>query len=542
MINGRSFVKHAAVYGLAGLLVQAGGFVLLPLYTRWLTPADYGVLEALGRIAETVGTCLMFGGVRQALVTFYQQSQDEEERHRVVATTLSLFGTTILVGGGLVVALAGPLSGLLNQFMHTDSSRISAGLFRLAIVATLLEPLTQMPLALIQARVESLRFVTITVTQFLFRIALCIFFVQYMQGGVAGALASSVLIGAVFGVGLCTRELLHTTVWPSLSQFRLMLRFALPFVPGGVCALLLHHGDRFILLRYHGMQDVGIYSLGYKLALAVGMFSLTPLHMVWTAQMYTVAKRDDAAEVFGTVFTRILAAYLLASLGLALFQEEVVRWLGGSAYAAASAVVAPVLLAYLFQSAAMLMDGGLYVQRRTDLKLGITFSSTLVMLVLYALLIPTQGAMGAALATLGGFAFMAVCTWVVTQRVFPVRYEWSRLLTMVTVSIAVWSLSRLLPAAPWTWPVKFVLWLLAPLAAWCLGLLSAQEKEHVRGLTHDLRRHLLVSLAWSRRFRSPGEVSSIKKRGGNGHGDRLSRRHPQAHRRASSGGAGGGDR
>ena len=74
-MNDRSFVKHAAVYGLASLLVQAGGFVLLPLYTHCLTPSDYGVLEVLGRLAETVGTCLMFGGFRQALLTFYQQSQ-----------------------------------------------------------------------------------------------------------------------------------------------------------------------------------------------------------------------------------------------------------------------------------------------------------------------------------------------------------------------------------------------------------------------------------------------------------------------------------
>ena len=122
MISSRSFVKHAAVYGLAGLLMQAGGFVLLPLYTHYLTPADYGVLEVLGRMAETVGTCLMFGGLRQALLTFYQQSPDEADRRQVVATMLSLFGTTILLGGGLVLALAGPLSGLLNRFLHTGDA------------------------------------------------------------------------------------------------------------------------------------------------------------------------------------------------------------------------------------------------------------------------------------------------------------------------------------------------------------------------------------------------------------------------------------
>ena len=98
--------------------------------------------------------------------------------------------------------------------------------------------------------------------------------------------------------------------------------------------------------------------------------------------MYKEAQEADAPVVFGTVFTRILAAYLLVALGLALFQDEVVSLLGGAAYARASAVVAPVLLAYFFQSAASLMDAGLYVRHRTGLKLGITLATTAVMLLL----------------------------------------------------------------------------------------------------------------------------------------------------------------
>ncbi len=115
---------------------------------------------------------------------------------------------------------------------------------------------------------------------------------------------------------------------------------------------------------------------------------------------------------------------------------------------APSAVVAPVLLAYFFQSAASLMDAGLYVRHRTGLKLGITLATTAVMLLMYALLIPRYGSMGAAIGTLIGFAFLAVCTWAVSQRVFPIRYEWSRLAALLTLAVGLWLLSRLLPAAP----------------------------------------------------------------------------------------------
>lgn len=507
-MNDRSFVKHAAVYGLASLLVQAGGFILLPLYTHCLSPADYGVLEILGRLAETVGACLLFGGLRQALLTFYQQGRDEAERRRVVASILSLFGVTGLLGGGLALALAGPLSDWLNGFMHSGSSGINRGLLRLAVLAILLEPLSQIPLTLMQARVESLRFVSITLMQFVVRLGLCVLFVKCLDGGVAGALGATVLMGSIFGLVLCTREVLRGPAWPSRYHLRGLFRFALPLMPGGLCFLLLHHGDRFFLFRYCSAEDVGTYALGYKLALAAGTFSLAPLYMVWGAHMYTVARREDASLVFGAAFTRILAVYLLVALALGLFQDEVVRLVGGTDYASAAAVVAPVLLGYFFQSAASLMDAGLYVRRRTGLKLGITLATTVVMLLLYGVLIPSHGSMGAAWATLLGFAFLAGCTWTVTQRVFPVRYEWTRLIAMLTLAAGLWLLSRLLPAEPWSWPIKGALWLAGPAAAWGMGLLSSQEKEQLRGLSEAARRRAIECWSWSRTFRAPAQMAA----------------------------------
>ena len=532
MISNRSFIKHAAIYGLAGLLMQAGGFVLLPLYTRYLSPSDYGVLEVLSRLAETVATCLMFGGLRQALLTFYQQSPDEAARRRVVATMLSLLGSTVLLGGGLVLALAEPLSGLLGRFMHAGDAPIRAGLLRLALAAVFFEAFSQVPLTLLQARVESVRFVILNVSQFLLRIGLCVLFVKYMHGGVAGALASSTVVGAVFSLALCVREMIRSPGRPDLDKLRGLLRFALPLVPGGLCFFMLNHGDRFFLLRYCDMQDVGTYSLGYKLAQAVGTFALSPLYMVWSSQMYKAAQREDAPEVFGAAITRILAVYLMAALALGLFQDDVVRLLGTTAYVRASAVVAPVLLAYFFQSAASLMDAGLYVQHRMGLKLGITLATTAVMLLFYALLIPRYGSMGAALATLIGFAFLAVCTWLVSRRVFPVRYEWPRLAAFLALTIGLWLVSRLLPAAEWTWPVKAGLWLLGPVLAWCAGLVSSDEKKQVRsliGLIWVRTRSVLYQPAAPAVQNSYWRSEVIEKSllsGGDRHGNQLSRRHP----------------
>ena len=490
-MNSQTFFRHAVVYGTANLLVQASGFLLLPLYTKYLGPADYGVLEVLGRLAETTATLLMIGGARQAMFTFYQQAGDEAERRRVVTATLLFLGGLCGVGGLLMMAFAGAISDALSAF----GPGLRPDLLRLAVLAVLLEPLSLVPLTLIQSRVESTRYVLVTVSQFVVRATLCVVLVAWLDWGVAGVLAATALTCAAYGVYLTGRELARGAARPHWADLGALVRFTLPFLPGGICFFVMQHGDRFFLLHYRGQQEVGTYALGYKLALAVGTFSMMPLYQVWGARMYAVARMPDGPVAFGRAFTRILAAFVAVGLGLCVLQDEVVRVLGHNnpGYAPASRVIAVVVLACFCQTASTLMDAGLYVRRRTGLKLGVTLAATALMLTLYFAWIPPYGSMGAAAATLVGFAFHAACTWGVTQRVYPVRYEWGRVAAMVALAAAVWAASRLLPFAVWAVPVKLGLWTLWPLLVWQTGLMSREEKQYALSLTGEtwnaLRRH-----------------------------------------------------
>jgi O-antigen/teichoic acid export membrane protein len=485
-MKAQSFLKHAAVYGVASLLTQAAGFVLLPLYTRVLTTEDYGVLEVLGRIAETAATVLLLGGFRQALFTFYQQAPDETERRRVVSAAYLLAGAACVLGAGLTLLLVQPLCWLfpLEKVAHHEL------LLTLALFGILLEPFTMLPLAILQAQTRSTRFVLIAFAQFLTLIAVRVVLIVGFGWGVAGVLTGTLLTTGSYAVLLTLGQLCRGAIWPRWETVRGLFRFALPFLPGGLCFFVLQHGDRFFLWRFAGSHHVGIYSLGYKLALAVGTFSLAPLYMVWSARMYDAAERPDAPAVFGRVFSRVLGAFLFVGLGLSLFQDEVVLYLAGPKFAAASLVIAPVVLAGYFQTAAALMDATFYIRRRTSTKLRLTLEATAVMLVLYVALIPPFAGIGAALATLGGFAFLALRTWRTTQRIFEVRYEWPRVAASLAIAVALWGMSRLLPSDGSAFVVRGFLLLTWPVLLWQFGLLTNEEKEYARTSLRRLLSHL----------------------------------------------------
>jgi O-antigen/teichoic acid export membrane protein len=285
------------------------------------------------------------------------------------------------------------------------------------------------------------------------------------------------LTSSLFGVVLTWRELARGSIRLDWMRLLAMLRFAAPFIPTGLFFFAFRSADRFLLQKYAGLEAVGIYALGYRIASIVGAFTVAPLQQVWSARMFAASELPNAASYFGRVFTRILAAYTFAGMGFAIFADEVIRLLSTDEYLGASAVVAPMVLAFFFLYAANLMDAAFYVRHRTSLKPWITGSATAVAIGLYIWLVPEFGEMGAAYANLAAFAFLAVATWVISQCVFRVKYERLRLAGMMLSALGVVFLSQNLPWGHWAIPVKLILWISWPASMWLTGLVSREEKE-----------------------------------------------------------------
>lgn len=463
----RHFLTDAAIYGIGSALVQAVSIVLLPLYTRYLSPADFGVMEIIERVGNIVNICLMTGGVGQAAMAFYLQAKDQRERERVAMSVALLLLMCFLSAALVTIAVASPLSGWLGI---SDPKLLVFG-----VVAVLTQLLLILPLTLMQARVESIAYVSISLAISLCRIVLAILFVAYLGCGLMGVYWSMLITFLGFGLILLARELRRGAMGVDWQKCLAITRFSLPFVPTGILFFLLYNGDRFFLLGTAGTAAVGIYALGAKLAGAVAIVSTTPLFKVWSAQMYTALEQPGGSCYGGRMLSQMLLAYGFVGICLCMFQKELLAVISRDNYAGAGSVIAPLVLANGFMFASTFMECAFYVRHRTIFKPLTAVVGTAVTVVLYALLIPRYSILGAAYATLLGYASMAVVTYFVAQRVLHIKYELGVIFKLVAISVLCY-----LPAAPlelglWQFAAKIGLLVAWIASVWLGGILNVES-------------------------------------------------------------------
>src|ERR687898_3500426 len=81
----KELLRHSAIYGLGSIVARVVAVLLLPLYTRYLSPSDYGLIETLVALSAVL-TALVAQAMKSAFFRFYFDSAEDERRRRVTLT------------------------------------------------------------------------------------------------------------------------------------------------------------------------------------------------------------------------------------------------------------------------------------------------------------------------------------------------------------------------------------------------------------------------------------------------------------------------
>jgi O-antigen/teichoic acid export membrane protein len=432
--------RNTMLYTLCSLVQRAVGFLLLPVYTRYLTPADYGVLQLLD-ITVDIAAILFVSGMTAGLQRYYFAAKDEAERKQVVSTTYVL---ELGLGAVATMALflAAPLAAYigLREPQHVMFVRISAINFLLSV-------LLSVPLLLLQTQKRAGAFLLASMGKLILQVTLNLTCLIGLGLGVVGMLYSGLVVNAIVGLVLAIWLMRSVGLHFSMPMLRKLRSFGVPYQISTAGSFILVFGDRFFLGHNRSIGEVGLYGLAYQFGFLLSSLVEGPFCRAWNPMRFQqVELPRSERDRFYNQGLRILGVVLiLVATGIVLYTPAIIR-LATTAEFYPAAVFVPILIgAYIAQCYTMVVAFGIDVSTRTKYYTYATWISSVLIVLLYASLIPPFGGLGAAWATLLAFLVRFALTYYFAQQVWPVSYEWGTTLQALVIGGVVCMVAWMLP-------------------------------------------------------------------------------------------------
>ena len=469
----RRLATTGAAYTSSSVLSKLIAVLLLPLYTAYVAPAEYGAAEVL--ITSVIAASIVVRlGVIEALLRFYYKG--DEVPDQVVRTGFaSLFWTTT-VGAAIALPFAEPISEALLDRSDPELARIAIGGLW---VFTLFEYL----LALFRLDERAGAFLAFTVANVLVTIPVTVFLVVVEDEGARGLLLGQYATGAVFLVGLMYVHRRRLALIPDFGLLRRMTRFGLPTMPAELSLYGLNFIDRLLLVRLAGLADAGLYSLSVKFAQAVTVL-VKGFQLAWPPLAYSIEDDDEARRVYAVIVTWYVAICTFVVAGLWLLSRWIVRLLAAPEFFASYEAIGLVSTGVMLYGLYLVLLVVLGRTGRTEYNFPATAAGTVANIGLNLLLIPELGIEGAGIALVASYAIVLALMYGFTQRLFPVPYEWGRLALVLGIAGALVTTGELLlPTDGFVGLAsRAAVWFAFPLALLATGFLSDEERRAIAGL------------------------------------------------------------
>ena len=476
-------IRHMLVYGSGYVTMAVASFVLVPVYTRQLSPSGYGVLGLMLVLYGLMSQFYDLGFTNSVGRFFFDRDPEDPEGGLLkMRTTAVVFLASL--GGALTLLLwvfAGPVSSLLTQ------TSTHANLVRIVALTLYAEALAIVPLTLIRMQERSRLFVTITVARFVLTLGCSIVLVVVLKWGVRGALIANA-VSAVGVLLVLLPDYRHLTrARPSAPLLRDMLSFALPYFPVLVSAWFIEASDRYLLGEFRTHAEVGYYVLGYKVA-QVMQIGVAAFSMGWAPLRFRIYEQPGAQETYRRLTTYYVLASSMLVVLLGVMGQVIVAVVAPASYSPAANIVPLIAFAYALNGLYQLVVTGMGVAKKTAPMAWVVGIAATVNIGLNLILIPRWGIEAAAATTVLSNAMMVYGGWYYSQKVYPIPYDWSRMIKTTIIGAVVVSLAVLVA------PGHGLGAALVGLAAWVVfavllvktSTINASEVAAARGLIRKL--------------------------------------------------------
>lgn len=435
----RRLATTGAAYTASSVVSKLIAVALLPLYTRHLERADYGAAEVLFATVVALSIIVRLG-IIEALLRFYYRFDDEHERRAVVASSFVFLVLASTIGALVAAALAGPLSEVLLDHRDTELVLIAVGGLWIFTNYELL-------MALFRLDERARSYFAASLANVLLTVVLTVWLVVVEDEGARGLLLGNFGGSAAILVVLLWVHRSRLVVRPSGPLLGRMLRFGLPTMPAELSLYALNFIDRIMLVRFVGLAEAGLYSLAVKFSQVVTVL-VRAFNLAWPPLAYSIREDRDAKRAYAYIVTYFLLLATVVVLALSLEARWVARALAAPAFFESYKAVPLVSIGATLYALYMVLAVIVGRVGRTGLNFPVTGAAAAVNVGLNLALVPPYGLVGAGIALVGSYLVMLTLLYAVTHRLFPVPFQWGRMLRIVSIAGGLYAFGELaLPSA-----------------------------------------------------------------------------------------------
>jgi O-antigen/teichoic acid export membrane protein len=468
----KTLLRHGLTYGIGQILSRIVGFLMIPVYTHYLIPKDYGIYQLVGITLEVIGIVLGFG-IASAVYRFYYDDKEAKDPNIVISTAC--------VGIPIISLL---VLGILSVFSKYIASLILEGSEQTIFIVLALGTLwfnQQVSLVYTYLRVvqSSGTYLILSLSKLIMTLSLNIYFIVFLEWGVLGLFTANLISAALFS--MISYPFLLKKVGLSFSFYvaKKMLRFSLPIIPANLASLAVNASDRYFIRAFLSLSDVGIYSLGYRLGSVVFALVRVPFMQIWEPRRYMLYRDGASPEIYARIATYFTGVMIFFGLGISVFVQDIIKIISPEEYWGAAIFVAPVVLCYIIYAMDHHVAFGILIKNRTEYWTYVNLSMGALNLALNFVLIKKLGTWGAILATFLSLVFKITALHLIGRKFFQIPFEWTRMAGLLSMAIIIYLLSIIIHPASLGPSLLFdsaILALFLP-AIWITGLIAREEKD-----------------------------------------------------------------
>lgn len=414
----KSFLSDASYYGLSNVLGQLIGFFLIPLYTAYLSPEDYGILTLLG-FYTLFYSPFSHLGLNGAMFRFVGFAKSEEEEELITTTALKavLIFSLITTLFSLVF-----LRSLENLFLNTNTHTY---LFILTVLTAFFSSITQFGISYLRIKRRVKNIFYLNIGNLVFSVMMNIILIVGFNMGLMGIVVTNAVASILFLIAVFIISRLPLNFQMDRTLLRDMLKYGLPNVPHYIQATAMAVFGQYYLNKVVNSTELGLYAVAWKFCLPfqaiVGIVQSS-----WSAYKFDLVKNTEMPKgVISEMLFLMVSLYVTLYLGTLLVGDYLLIYMADEAFQSASVLLPLLALIPLANAIYFILGTGVAFGKHQYYMPLISLTGTVVSIGTSLLLIADYGSVGSVISGVAGWLSMAVGVYIYGQYLYKLEfYTW----------------------------------------------------------------------------------------------------------------------